>query len=174
MSTVLYLFRHGETFDNASHIMQGQTQGQLNEKGISQALEMAQSIASEHIDVFLSSDLLRSLHTCKIIAAACGEQRVVTTALLRERDWGSFTSMYIPSLAHLSDPDLWPKDIESLEELKLRASAFLSWVRQQYPQKKVLAVGHGIINKAVQSVYYKKPMTEIAPMKNVELRKLIL
>lgn len=35
--TLLYLVRHGETIDNAHHIMQGQTQGELNEKGIKQA-----------------------------------------------------------------------------------------------------------------------------------------
>ena len=39
--TVLYLVRHGETVDNANQIMQGQTQGELNEKGIAQAREVA-------------------------------------------------------------------------------------------------------------------------------------
>ena len=31
--TTLYLVRHGETVDNANQIMQGQTQGELNENG---------------------------------------------------------------------------------------------------------------------------------------------
>ena len=35
--TTLYLVRHGETVDNARQIMQGQTQGELNENGIRQA-----------------------------------------------------------------------------------------------------------------------------------------
>ena len=35
--TTLYLVRHGETVDNAAQIMQGQTPGRLNEKGIEQA-----------------------------------------------------------------------------------------------------------------------------------------
>ena len=35
--TTLYLVRHGETVDNARQIMQGQTQGELNATGISQA-----------------------------------------------------------------------------------------------------------------------------------------
>ena len=39
--TLLYLVRHGETVDNANHIMQGQTQGELNEHGIKQAEELA-------------------------------------------------------------------------------------------------------------------------------------
>lgn len=35
--TKLYLVRHGETVDNAAQIMQGQTPGKLNAKGIEQA-----------------------------------------------------------------------------------------------------------------------------------------
>ncbi len=39
--TTLFLVRHGETFDNASQLMQGQTQGKLNKKGIAQAEDVA-------------------------------------------------------------------------------------------------------------------------------------
>ena len=49
--TTLYLVRHGETVDNAAQIMQGQTPGRLNEKGIEQAEEVARKMANDHIDV---------------------------------------------------------------------------------------------------------------------------
>lgn len=78
------------------------------------------------------------------------------------------------SLAHLNDPSKWPDDIETLDELKKRAAMFLQWVRESYPEQRVLAVGHGIINKAIQSVYYKKPMNEIKVMANAEIRILEL
>ena len=39
--TTLYLVRHGETVDNVNRIMQGQTQGELTEKGREQAREVA-------------------------------------------------------------------------------------------------------------------------------------
>ena len=55
--TLLYLVRHGETVDNAHHIMQGQTPGQLNETGIRQAEEVAERLKAEPIDVFVASDL---------------------------------------------------------------------------------------------------------------------
>ena len=42
--TILYLVRHGETVDNANHIMQGQTPGELNEKGVQQAKELAEQL----------------------------------------------------------------------------------------------------------------------------------
>ena len=90
--------------------------------------------------------------------------------LLRERDWGSFTGRYIPDLKD----EVWPDDIETLEQMKARARRFLDYVREHYQGKTVLAVGHGIINKAIQSVYTGKPMNEIQKMANCEVRVLEL
>lgn len=171
--TTLYLVRHGETFDNVNRIMQGQTQGELNENGVCQAEELAERLKDEPIDAFLSSDLQRSIQTCERIARPHG-LAVTTTPLLRERDWGSFTGQYIPNLANLNDPTLWPDDIESLDALKVRAKEFLAWLKEEYPEKKVLAVGHGIINKAIQCVHYGKEMSELRAMSNAEVRVIEL
>ena len=54
--TTLYLVRHGETIDNAAQILQGQLQGELNEKGIQQAEATRDKLKNEQIDVFVSSD----------------------------------------------------------------------------------------------------------------------
>lgn len=191
--TKLYLVRHGETMDNAAQIMQGQTPGRLNAVGILQAEEVARKMANDHIDVFVSSDLYRSMQTCAIIARPHLEaemylkgsgdaaaflteddilQKIETTPLIRERDWGDFTGKFIPSLP--KDPKDWPDNIESLERMKSRAQNFLTWLKVAYPDKTILAVGHGIINKAIQSVYYKRPMNQIEKMANAEVRVLIL
>ena len=167
--TTLILVRHGETVDNVNQIMQGQTQGQLTAQGLLQAHRLAESLRSEPIDVFVSSDLKRSLDTCRVVAEAHGKD-VVTTPLLRERDWGSFTGRYIPSLKG----ETWPDDIESLEALKHRARRFMQYITDNYPGLTVLAVGHGIINKAIQAVYYDKPMNEIPRMENAEVRRLMI
>ena len=47
-------------------------------------------------------------------------------------------------------------------------------IRVTYPDQTVLAVGHGIINKVVQSIYYDKPINEIPRMANAEVRVLML
>lgn len=167
--TILYLVRHGETVDNANQIMQGQTQGELNEKGIAQAREVAEKLLGEHFDAFVSSDLKRSVDTAAIIASP-HHIEVVTTPLLRERDWGSFTGKYIPDLKD----KVWPDDIEPLDALKRRATEFLNYIRTTFPDQRVIAVGHGIINKAIQSVYFDKPMNEIQKMTNAEIRILEL
>lgn len=167
--TRLYLVRHGETVDNVNCILQGQTQGCLTPEGIRQAESVRDRMAGERIDAFVSSDLKRSYDTCAIIAAPHG-MKVVTTPLLRERDWGGFTGMYIPDLKGVA----WPDDVETLEALRERAARFLDFIRGTYAGKTVLAVGHGIINKAVQSVYRDVPMNEIEKMTNAEVRILDL
>ena len=169
METVLYLVRHGETVDNANQIMQGQTQGELNENGLRQARELGEQWRNREIDVVIASDLRRSVDTAAIIAAPHGLE-VMMTPLLRERDWGGFTGRYIPSLKN----EVWPDDIETLENLLSRAGEFIAYVKKTYPGKKVLAVGHGIINKAIQAVYYKKSMSDIQKMSNAEVRELVL
>lgn len=171
-STTLLLVRHGETVDNVRKIMQGQTQGELTEHGKEQARELAAKMENEKVDVFVSSDLRRSVDTCAIVAAPHGVGRdgIVQTPLLRERDWGGFTGRYIPDLKDA----VWPDDIETIDELRNRAQRFLNFVKENFRGKTVLAVGHGIVNKAIQSVCLGKPMNEIQRMENAEVRRLII
>ena len=167
--TVLYLARHGETVGNANQIMQGQTQGLLSELGFRQAELLSDRLKSEPFDSVIASDLKRSIDTALIVAKP-HHLEVIITPLLRERDWGSFTGRYIPDLKNES----WPDDIESLSSLLDRARLFLNYVKCEFAEQYVLAVGHGIINKAIQAVYYRKQMNEIERMANCEVRRLEL
>ena len=168
--TKLYLVRHGETVDNAAKILQGQEPGRLNQTGVRQAEEVRDRMRNAAIDVFMASDLHRAVQTCEIIAEP-HHKPVETTTLLRERDWGDFTGRYIPDLQAVRER---PRNVESLEAIKERARRFLAMVRTRYEGKTVLAVGHGIVNKAVQSVYFDKPMNEVEKMGNAEVRVLML
>lgn len=165
--TTLYLVRHGETVDNVNRIMQGQTDGKLTSEGIAQAERLREKFRNTAIDEFFSSDLKRAFDTCRIIAEPHSKP-IHTTKLLRERDWGSFTGRYIPELRDA----IWTDDIETLDEMKHRAEGFLQLLRTQYAGKTVLAVGHGIINKALQSVFFNKPMSDVERMENAEVRVL--
>ena len=167
--TVLYLARHGETVDNANQILQGQTQGMLNEKGQEQAENLAKSLDGIQIDAVIASDLKRAVDTAEVIAKR-RSLPLVTTPLLRERDWGSFTGRFIPDLKDVQ----WPDDVESMDAMMERARLFMDWLRRDYSQKTVVAVGHGIINKVIQAVYYNTRTNKIPRMTNAEVRKLIL
>jgi len=161
--------RHGETIDNARQLMQGQVQGELNAIGREQAEQVRDEWATRHVDVFVSSDLKRSYDTACIVAEPHA-LKVVTTPLLRERDWGDFTGCFIPDLKGRP----WPDNVEKLDHLLDRARQFLHYLYNEYPDKTVLAVGHGIINKAVQAVYYNCDMKDVTRMTNAEVRLLEL
>lgn len=167
--TTLYLVRHGETEDNVARIMQGQTQGRLTSRGEQQARELGERLAEEHFDAFMASDLKRAVDTAVIIAEGRGMD-IEVTPLLRERDWGSFTGRYIPDLKD----EVWPDDIETLEQMRSRAARFIEYVVKKHHGQRVLAVGHGIINKAIQSVFYNCRMDEVQRMENAEVRVLHL
>ena len=169
METTIFLVRHGETVDNARQIMQGQTQGELNQRGREQAEQVSRRLASEPLDAIVASDLHRAIQTAEVIAEPHGLP-VVTTPLLRERDWGSFTGRFIPDLRN----EVWPDDIESEEALLERARSFLINMTATYPGKRVVAVGHGIINKAVLAVYAQCTMREVQRMMNAEVRILTM
>ena len=169
METTIFLVRHGETVDNARQIMQGQTQGELNQRGREQAEQVSRRLASEPLDAIVASDLHRAIQTAEVIAEPHGLP-VVTTPLLRERDWGSFTGRFIPDLRN----EVWPDDIESEEALLERARSFLINMTATYPGRRVVAVGHGIINKAVLAVYAQCTMREVQRMMNAEVRILTM
>ena len=165
--TTIYLIRHGETVDNARQIMQGQTQGKLNDHGIQQAETVSKRLAEEPIDAVVASDLHRAVETAEIIARP-HHLPVVTTPLLRERDWGAFTGRFIPDLKGL----VWPDDVESEETMMMRAVDFLEYITATYPDQRVVAVGHGIINKAILAVYAHCPLREVQRVMNAEVRML--
>lgn len=167
--TTLYIVRHGETVDNVAKIMQGQRPGKLNATGVQQIEELAEALRDVHFDAVVSSDLQRSYDSAMIIATK-RTMDVVTTPLLRERDWGDFTGRYILDLKGLPMPD----NVETMDEMLKRARAFLDWVKERYPDQTVLAVGHGIINKAIQTVHYGLLTREVPKMSNAEYRILPL
>jgi len=169
VGTTLYLVRHGETEDNVRQIMQGQTQGCLTEHGRQQAAEVRDQMRQLAVDAVVASDLRRSIQTATIIAEPHGLP-VVSTPLLRERDWGSFTGRYIPDLKD----EVWPDDIETLDCLLQRAQRFLEYIVTNYKGQTVVAVGHGIVNKAIQAVFFRKPMNQVQRMANAEVRMLCL
>lgn len=165
--TTLYLVRHGETFDNVALIMQGQRQGELTDIGISQIEKLAKSLLDIHFDTVVSSDLKRAFDSAMILASHF-DLPIQETQLLRERDWGDFTGRYIPDLKGLP----MPENVEDMESLLQRATDFLDWIYFNMRDKTILVVGHGIINKAIQAVFYNKQTREIPKMQNAECRVL--
>lgn len=165
--TTIYLVRHGETFDNVAKIMQGQRQGELTPAGIAQIEGLAVSLSDINFDAIISSDLKRAYDSAEILANHF-QLPIQTTTLLRERDWGDFTGRYIPDLKGLP----MPSNVETMDNLLHRAEDFLDWIYTNFRDKTIAALGHGIINKAIQAVFYHKMTRDIPKMLNAEYRIL--
>lgn len=169
--TRLFLLRHGETEENAKHILQGHMPGTLTQTGKEQAIKAVEQLRSTAFDVCLSSDLKRCVDTTAIILEYLGHDiPVVYTTLLRERDWGSITGVVVEKGAWIDMTD----DVESMPAFRTRAKAFLNYVSSTYPDKNVLVVSHGLFLRVLQAVHKDVDHKDITPMTNAEVRVMVL
>lgn len=167
----LFLVRHGETFENTAKILQGHLPGHLTDAGRSQAIELREVLLKSniHFDKIITSDLKRAIDTTNIINETFNRP-VITTRLLRERDWGSITGFSLAEKPSVNFPD----DVESIPDLFTRAKDFLSYILTHYNNQTILAVGHGLFNRCIIASVYGQTIQDIPPMKNAEIRKLLI
>ncbi len=155
---MIYFIRHGQTDWNYKKLMQGQTDIPLNEKGKSQALEMAKTLKGVAFDAVFCSPLSRALETCK---AVIGESEIIVDERLIERNFGEYEGK---SLQVMVDKGFWKetglqtlRNGESLSDVISRVYCFLDEITKNYPAKNVLIVAHGGIGMVVQSYFLGKP-----------------
>lgn len=124
----LILIRHAESIANAQGIKQGQKIDEpLSEIGKIQARKTAESLREEKIEVIISSDLKRALHTAEEISKVFG-RKIIVDKRLREMD----------------------HDNEKNEELVRRCKDFLEEVKNYTGT--VVVVGHGGVNKTILAI----------------------
>lgn len=156
--------RHGETAWNASRVVQGQMDPELNETGRQQAVVVAGRLSREAKPAAVySSDLKRAAETAEIIANACGVSNLVLTEALRERHMGYlqglkwddavdkspdvFSGFDIFKITAGSDPDSRNQEIpgggESLNQLNERCVSCLNKIAREHIGERVVVVSHG-------------------------------
>lgn len=154
----IYLVRHGETDWNIKGFVQGQSDIPLNQKGEQQAKELADQLKNIHFDAIYSSDLMRAKRTAEIIAQE-KKLAILTTKILRERDFGDFEGKKadfliawrkslkkgIENLTQEEKELLRNKNpnIESDESLMQRFIPFIREIAVGYPGKNILIITHG-------------------------------
>ena len=167
----LYIVRHGETVENTEGILQGHIQGHLTELGKQQARDLRERIARQiHPERIESSDLQRTIDTAEILNEAWGVP-LVTSPLLRERDWGELTGARIASLPHD-----FPPSVESVPQMMERAKEYLRGLLTRCGDRNavVLVVSHGVFSRCLQGAAYGKPIWEVPRMNNGECREVAL
>jgi len=151
--TMIYIVRHGETDWNLEEKMQGHTDIPLNAKGISQAQDIARDLQKIPLDIIYSSPLSRALETATIINTY-HKAKIITDNALRERRFGELEgktykeiNAYHPALLFHESwnfPHYRPPDGESVNDIKIRVSAFAQKMLKENQGKSFLIVAHGV------------------------------
>ena len=142
--TELLLVRHGETDWNAEGRLQGHTDRPLNEYGRRQAKELADRLASEHVDAIYASDLSRARETAEIVGARLG----LTVAIdpgLREKHWGNWEGLTGDERAAVEHVG------ESTEEHRDRVMAAIRRIVVRHPSQRIVVVTHGGSLRRIQA-----------------------
>lgn len=172
--TLLHLLRHGETEENLRHILQGTLPGRLTARGRTQAREAAQALAGKPLAAIVSSDLQRCRDTAAIVqeelarTSSAAPPAALFTSLLRERDWGAATGLVVDEAHRVTIPP----DAESVAHLRLRARTFLQFARENYPNREILVISHGLFLRFLQAEHRHVDISQVERMGNCEIRPL--
>jgi alpha-ribazole phosphatase len=160
MKTLLYLIRHGETSMNRSGVLLGSTDSDLNELGISQAVELAKAFKNIELDIIVSSPLKRALKTAAHIAAE-KDLDIKKDENLKEINFGIWEGMKYKEIIKLN-PKEWevkgenwldfsPECGESFRNFYSRVSSEINTILDQYKGKRIAVISHDGVMKAIAS-----------------------
>ncbi len=153
----IYFLRHGQTDWNVAHLFQGQTNTDINEVGISQAIEAKKNLPANGVtyDYVVSSPIRRAVHTMEIVTDRTTNE-VPTDDRLMEMNFGPLDGTPFEVDAPLANtlftnPTTYvpPGDAESFEEMNERLGSFLSDMAKNRPGERILAGCHGCAMRGV-------------------------
>ncbi len=166
----LFLVRHGETEENISGILTGQTHGTLTEKGREQGKELANALRGIKFDHIYTSDLKRCEDVAKQIIEFHPNTPLSFTKELRERNLGVLQGKPISSVdwESLTD-DQKPENGESRNELRSRAINFVDHLYRQHQNENVLLISHNGWIRQVISHFKGVHAKDIAKVNNAQV-----
>jgi 2,3-bisphosphoglycerate-dependent phosphoglycerate mutase len=150
--TTIYLARHGETDWNAQERWQGHTDTPLNERGRTQARELAARLADIPFAAVYSSDLRRARETAEIVVDG-RDLGVLIEPGLREIDVGSWQGL---TNAEIGDRER--TDGETLEAFRDRVLAAIASIGRRHDGADVLVVAHGGCVRTLQRQLLGEPL----------------
>jgi 2,3-bisphosphoglycerate-dependent phosphoglycerate mutase len=134
---ILYVFRHGQTVDNANFTFSGWRDSDLTEKGIEQALELAPKLKAKQIAMLFASDQIRSIKTMQYAMSQndfAKNLEIVEDPRIKERKYGDLQGKS-KLIMQLENPELLleyrrsydkiPPNGESLEMVVSRVYDFI-------------------------------------------------
>ncbi len=88
---VLYVFRHGQTEDNANFLFSGWRDSELTELGTRQALDLAPKLKDKSIAMLFASDQARSIKTMRLaitLNQLASTFQIIKDPRIKERSYG--------------------------------------------------------------------------------------
>lgn len=132
----LYIFRHGQSEDNELFVFSGWRDAKLTQKGVDQALNLAEKLKNKKIDMLISSPQIRAIDTMKYAMSKnqrASELEINTDPRIKERSYGIYQGKSKLEM-QLEDPEGTlklrrsfnesPKDGESLSMVCMRVRDF--------------------------------------------------
>lgn len=110
---VIYIFRHGQSVDNANFIFSGWRKAPITEDGACQAAILAPKLRDKKIDMVISSPQIRALDTMKLAISLNDKARTLdihTDPRIKERSYGD--------LQGESKLEYFLRDAKKLEEIR--------------------------------------------------------
>ncbi len=166
----IIVIRHGETEENAKHILMGHKHGTLSKKGIAQAKKLALKLRKTKIDAIFSSDLRRARDTTKEIARY-HKAPVFYTKELREQNYGIFQGRLLQELidaqkaAGKASLAFKPSGGEGFVDVRNRVRKFVGRLGKKYEKKTILISAHAGIVWSLLSIYSNVPLGKLVKMK---------
>ena len=144
--------RHGQTDLNNPRRMQGISDLELNEIGISQAEVVRNILEKYNIDFIIVSPLKRAVQTAQIINTNM-HKKIIIDKRITEMDYG-----LLEGKTYL--PDYWDMDYdyksingENISDFQKRIYNFIDEIKVKYPEKTILIVAHRRCIKNFQMLF---------------------
>lgn len=115
---VMYIFRHGESEDNANFLFSGWRDSRLTQKGKEQAVILADKLKDKKIGMLISSPQIRAVETMEIAVSKnpiAKNLEILKDERIKERCYGDLQGKSKLEL-QLSDPDLLARYRRSFDE----------------------------------------------------------
>lgn len=172
----IYLFRHGETFDNRNRIFSGWRDSKLTPLGKKQARTLGSKLKDKKIDVCIVSPLSRSKETAEYVFMGRNikyetEERII------ERDYGKLAGTskeklmrddFVEAVKDRRFFDKKPPGGESLNDVARRVFPFCKELikRMRETNENVAISAHGNSMKAIRLYFEKLPVVDVLVQEN--------
>lgn len=172
----VYVFRHGETFDNRNRIFSGWRDSKITNVGKKQAGVLAEKLKDKQIDVCITSRLSRSIDTA-MMALKGKKVRFEVDDRIIERDYGKLSGT--SKIKNLEDNpvravkyrrfyDFAPPEGESMKMVKERVFEFCDeLVKRVRKTKENVAIScHGNSMKMIRFYFEKLDLVDVLVQEN--------